>query len=80
MRHRKVPAARMNAVEDDDKGSGCDDCDCEILPELGGWGSKETVKDLMFDYELSTEQDVNWRSWQAVSLSLFSATTLVRQH
>ncbi|GFN83854.1 Zinc finger protein [Plakobranchus ocellatus] len=42
-----VPTANLFVVEDADEGSSC-----EVLPELGGWGSKETVKDLKFVNEL----------------------------
>ncbi|GFN76273.1 hypothetical protein PoB_000277900 [Plakobranchus ocellatus] len=52
-----MPAAILTVVEHEDKGSGCDDRSCEVLPELGGWVSKETAKDLEFGGDdLSAEQ------------------------
>ncbi|GFO20604.1 hypothetical protein PoB_004710900 [Plakobranchus ocellatus] len=51
-----VPAASLAVVGDDNEGSSVDDCGCEVLSELDCWGSKETIKDLKFGYELFTEQ------------------------
>ncbi|GFO28939.1 hypothetical protein PoB_005544400 [Plakobranchus ocellatus] len=42
--------------KDRDEGNCGDDSGCEVLPELDGWDSKETVKDLKFGDDLSTEQ------------------------
>ncbi|GFN80223.1 hypothetical protein PoB_000672900 [Plakobranchus ocellatus] len=41
-----VPAASLAVVKDGDEDSGHDDCGCEVLPEVGGWGSKETMKEV----------------------------------
>ncbi|GFO16584.1 hypothetical protein PoB_004308900 [Plakobranchus ocellatus] len=57
-----VSAASLAVVKDDDEGSGCDECGCEILPVRDGWGSKETPKDLKFSDELSKENVGIWLS------------------
>ncbi|GFO02943.1 hypothetical protein PoB_002944800 [Plakobranchus ocellatus] len=41
-----VSVANLAVVEEDDEGGGCDGCGCEVLPKLGGWGSKKTVKEM----------------------------------
>ncbi|GFO36259.1 Zinc finger protein [Plakobranchus ocellatus] len=51
-----VPAASLAVVEADDQGSSYDACSCEVLSQLGCWGSKETVKNLKLGHELTTEQ------------------------
>ncbi|GFO17326.1 retrovirus-related pol polyprotein from transposon 297 [Plakobranchus ocellatus] len=40
-----IPAASVTVVEDLE-GEHFNDSDCDALPELGGWGSGETVNDL----------------------------------
>ncbi|GFO30717.1 hypothetical protein PoB_005722200 [Plakobranchus ocellatus] len=62
--------------------SGCyggpDECGCEILPDLGGLGSKETVGNLRLDDKLTRclrSSDVNWMSWQALSPPFCFGTT-----
>ncbi|GFO03950.1 Zinc finger protein [Plakobranchus ocellatus] len=72
-----VPAATLAVVEDGDDSCGYDAFSCEVLPKLGAWGSEETVKDLKFDDELST--DVNRRTSHTFS-PLLSVTSLVRQY
>ncbi|GFO19339.1 hypothetical protein PoB_004584400 [Plakobranchus ocellatus] len=37
-----IPAASVTVIEDLE-GEHFNDSDCEALPELGGWGSKETT-------------------------------------
>ncbi|GFN92299.1 hypothetical protein PoB_001880500 [Plakobranchus ocellatus] len=39
-----VSAAILTVVEDDDEDSGCDNCGCEVLPELGGWSDQHGEK------------------------------------
>ncbi|GFO12168.1 Zinc finger protein [Plakobranchus ocellatus] len=51
-----VLAASLAVVEDDDEGSSCNDCGCEVLSELGGCGRKESLKNLKFGDDLSAEQ------------------------
>ncbi|GFO23927.1 Zinc finger protein [Plakobranchus ocellatus] len=51
-----VSTTNLAVVEDDDEGSSCDDCDCEVLLEIDGWGSKDMVDDLSFGDGLSTRQ------------------------
>ncbi|GFN85208.1 hypothetical protein PoB_001171400 [Plakobranchus ocellatus] len=51
-----VAAASLAVVGDNDEGSSCNDCGCEVLSELGGCGRKESVKDLKFGDDLSAEQ------------------------
>ncbi|GFR80743.1 zinc finger protein [Elysia marginata] len=38
------------------EGEHFNDSDCETLPELGGWGSNETVNDLQYGDQLSPDQ------------------------
>ncbi|GFO44666.1 hypothetical protein cantadraft_45249 [Plakobranchus ocellatus] len=51
-----VSAASVAVVKDDDEGSSCDDCGCEVLPKFGGWGSKETAKELSMELRLEFEE------------------------
>ncbi|GFO00924.1 Zinc finger protein [Plakobranchus ocellatus] len=52
-----IPAATASVtVIEDLEGEYFNDSDCEALPELGGWGSKETVNDLKFGNELILDQ------------------------
>ncbi|GFN79108.1 Zinc finger protein [Plakobranchus ocellatus] len=48
-----IPAA---SVIEDLEGEHFNDSDCEALPELGGWGSEETVNVLNFGDELTLDQ------------------------
>ncbi|GFN91293.1 Zinc finger protein [Plakobranchus ocellatus] len=50
-----VPAASVTIIEDLE-GEHFNDSDCEALPELGGWGSEETVNDLKYGDELTLDQ------------------------
>ncbi|GFN74235.1 hypothetical protein PoB_000074100 [Plakobranchus ocellatus] len=60
MKHRPMIVLLQQRVwllwKDDDEDNGCDGCGCEVLPELGGWGSKETVREQKLYGELSTDQ------------------------
>ncbi|GFR81445.1 Pol polyprotein [Elysia marginata] len=48
-------AASLTVIEDID-GEHFDDSDCKTLPELGGWGSYETVNDLLYGSQLTPDQ------------------------
>ncbi|GFO26427.1 Zinc finger protein [Plakobranchus ocellatus] len=50
-----IPAASVTVIEDLE-GEHFNDSDCEALPELGGWGSEETVNDLKYDDKLTLDQ------------------------
>ncbi|GFO45342.1 reverse transcriptase [Plakobranchus ocellatus] len=50
-----IPAASVTVIEDLE-GEHFNDSECEVLPELGGWDSKETVNDLKFGDELTLDQ------------------------
>ncbi|GFO43005.1 hypothetical protein PoB_006951000 [Plakobranchus ocellatus] len=52
---------------------------CEVVTRLGGCDSMESVKDLKFGDELSTEQRRELEEF-AGCFSLFSTTAQVRQH
>ncbi|GFN90363.1 Zinc finger protein [Plakobranchus ocellatus] len=50
-----IPAAYVTVIEDLE-GEHFNDSDCKALPELGGWGSEETVNDLKYGDELTLDQ------------------------
>ncbi|GFO12515.1 gypsy retrotransposon integrase-like protein 1 [Plakobranchus ocellatus] len=50
-----IPVASVTVIEDLES-EHFNDSDCEALPELGGWGSEETVKDLKYGDELNLDQ------------------------
>ncbi|GFO26819.1 gypsy retrotransposon integrase-like protein 1 [Plakobranchus ocellatus] len=50
-----IPAASVTVIEDLE-GEHFNNSDCEVLPELGGWGSEETVNDLKYGDELTLDQ------------------------
>ncbi|GFO06086.1 Zinc finger protein [Plakobranchus ocellatus] len=50
-----IPAASVTVIEDLE-GEHFNDSDCEALPELGGWGSEETVNDLKYGEEMTLDQ------------------------
>ncbi|GFS20960.1 retrovirus-related Pol polyprotein from transposon 297 [Elysia marginata] len=50
-----ISAASLTVIEDIE-GEHFNDSDCEILPELGGWGSNETVNDLQYGDQLTPDQ------------------------
>ncbi|GFS26058.1 zinc finger protein [Elysia marginata] len=50
-----ISAASLTVIEDI-KGEHFNDSDCETLPELGGWGSNETVNDLQYGDQLTPDQ------------------------
>ncbi|GFO25059.1 hypothetical protein PoB_005156400 [Plakobranchus ocellatus] len=67
-----LSTASLAIVEgDDDMASSCDDCGCEVLPMLGGWGSKETAKDLKFGDMLSAEHRRELEDSTSLSSSIF---------
>ncbi|GFO12304.1 hypothetical protein PoB_003880900 [Plakobranchus ocellatus] len=52
-----IPAASVTVIEDFE-GEHFNDSDCEALPELGGWGSKESVSDLVGVANMSQTSEV----------------------
>ncbi|GFS12946.1 Pol polyprotein [Elysia marginata] len=50
-----ISAASLTVIEDIE-GEHFNDSDCETLPELGGWGSNETVNDLQYGDQLTPDQ------------------------
>ncbi|GFO26537.1 Pol polyprotein, partial [Plakobranchus ocellatus] len=50
-----IHAASVTVIEDLE-GEDFNDSDCEALPELGGWGSEETVNDLKYGDGLTLDQ------------------------
>ncbi|GFO27412.1 Zinc finger protein [Plakobranchus ocellatus] len=64
-----IPAASVTVIEDLE---GEPDSDCEALPELGGWGSKETVNDLKFGDELTLDQRRQLEEVALMYSSIFS--------
>ncbi|GFS15749.1 zinc finger protein [Elysia marginata] len=50
-----ISAASLTVMEDIE-GEHFNDSDCETLPELGGWGSNETVNDLQYGDQLTPDQ------------------------
>ncbi|GFO13294.1 Zinc finger protein [Plakobranchus ocellatus] len=74
-----MPAASLPVVEDED--NSCNDCD--VLPELGGWGSKESVKYLKFGNDLSAEQQHELEELAGCFHSIFSdcpCSTILEKH
>ncbi|GFO25446.1 Zinc finger protein [Plakobranchus ocellatus] len=66
-----IPAASATVIEDLE-GEHFNDSDCEALPELGGWGSKETVNDLKFGDELTLDQRRQLEEVALMYSSIFS--------
>ncbi|GFN92241.1 hypothetical protein PoB_001874700 [Plakobranchus ocellatus] len=56
MGHGPISAAILAVLWDDVEDMGCDDCDCEVLPQLGDCGSKKALKDPKFGDKLSKEE------------------------
>ncbi|GFR58487.1 zinc finger protein [Elysia marginata] len=50
-----ISAAGLTVIEDIE-GEHFKDSDCETQPELGGWGSNETVNDLQYGDQLTPDQ------------------------
>ncbi|GFR57923.1 zinc finger protein [Elysia marginata] len=50
-----ISAVTLTVIEDIE-GEHFNDSDCETLPELGGWGSNETVNDLQYGDQLTQDQ------------------------
>ncbi|GFN75977.1 hypothetical protein PoB_000248300 [Plakobranchus ocellatus] len=70
-----VSAASQAVGEDDDKGSGCDDFWCEVLPGLDGWVSNEAVKGIKLVISCLRNRKINWKSWQSVSPQFSNSLT-----
>ncbi|GFN80850.1 beta-1,3-galactosyl-o-glycosyl-glycoprotein beta-1,6-n-acetylglucosaminyltransferase-like [Plakobranchus ocellatus] len=66
-----IPAASVTVIEDLE-GEHFNDSDCEAIPELGGWGSKETVNDLKFGDELTPDQRRQLEEVALMYSSIFS--------
>ncbi|GFO34008.1 Zinc finger protein [Plakobranchus ocellatus] len=66
-----IPAASVTVIEDLE-GEHFNDCDCEALPELGWWGSEETVNDLKYGNELTLDQRKQLEEVAVTYSSIFS--------
>ncbi|GFN96040.1 Zinc finger protein [Plakobranchus ocellatus] len=66
-----IPAASVTVIEDLG-GEHFNDNDCEALPELGGWGSEETVNDLKYGDELTLDQRRQLEEVAVTYSSIFS--------
>ncbi|GFO20512.1 Zinc finger protein [Plakobranchus ocellatus] len=66
-----IPAASVTVIEDLE-GEHFNDSDCEALPELGGWGSEETVNDLKYGDELTLDQRRQLEEVAVTYSSIFS--------
>ncbi|GFO36303.1 Zinc finger protein [Plakobranchus ocellatus] len=66
-----TPAASVTVIEDLE-GEHFNDSDCEALPELGGWGSKETVNDLKYGDGLTLDQRKQLEEVAVTYSSIFS--------
>ncbi|GFS27674.1 zinc finger protein [Elysia marginata] len=75
-------AASLTVIEDIE-GEHFNDSDCETLPELGGWGSNETVKDLQYGDQLTPDQRRQLEEIASSYSSFFSdrpGTALTEEH
>ncbi|GFR83832.1 hypothetical protein ElyMa_005984600 [Elysia marginata] len=66
-----ISAASLTVIEDIE-GEPCNDSDCETLPELGGWGSNETVNDLQYGDQLTLYQRRQLEEIASLYYSIFS--------
>ncbi|GFO29427.1 Zinc finger protein [Plakobranchus ocellatus] len=66
-----IPAASVTVIEDLER-EHFKDSDCEALPELGGWGSEETVNDLKYGDELTLDQRRQLKEVAVTYSSIFS--------
>ncbi|GFR77495.1 zinc finger protein [Elysia marginata] len=63
-----ISAATLTVIEDIE-GEHFNDSDCKTLPELGGWGSNETVNHLQYGDQLTPDQQ---RQLEEIASSYFS--------
>ncbi|GFO36119.1 Zinc finger protein [Plakobranchus ocellatus] len=66
-----IPAASVTVIEDLE-GEHFNDSDCEALPELGGWGSEESVNDLKYGDGLTLDQRKQLEEVAVTYSSIFS--------
>ncbi|GFN80681.1 Zinc finger protein, partial [Plakobranchus ocellatus] len=66
-----IPAASVTVIEDLE-GEHFNDSDCEALPELGGWGSEESVIDLKYGDGLTLDQRKQLEEVAVTYSSIFS--------
>ncbi|GFR61693.1 zinc finger protein [Elysia marginata] len=66
-----ISAASLTVIEDIE-GEHFNDSDCETLPELGGWGSNETVNDLQYGDQLTPDQRRQLEETASSYSSIFS--------
>ncbi|GFN78573.1 Zinc finger protein [Plakobranchus ocellatus] len=66
-----ISAASVTVIEDLE-GEHFNDSDCEALPELGGWGSEETVNDLKYGDGLTLDQRRQLKEVALMNSSIFS--------
>ncbi|GFO06575.1 Zinc finger protein [Plakobranchus ocellatus] len=66
-----IPAASVTVIEDLE-GEHFNDSDCEALPELGGWGSEESVNDLKYGDGLTLDQRRQLEEVAVTYSSIFS--------
>ncbi|GFO17740.1 Zinc finger protein [Plakobranchus ocellatus] len=77
-----IPAASVTVIEDLE-GEHFNDSDCEAFPELGGWGSEETVNDIKYGDELTLDQRRQLEEVALTYSSIFSdspGTTSTEEH
>ncbi|GFO43367.1 Zinc finger protein [Plakobranchus ocellatus] len=66
-----IPAASVTVIEDLE-GEHFNNSDCEALPELGGWGSEESVNDLKYGDGLTLDQRKQLEEVAVIYSSIFS--------
>ncbi|GFO16833.1 Zinc finger protein [Plakobranchus ocellatus] len=66
-----IPAASVTVIEDLE-GEHFNDSECEALPELGGWGSEESVNDLKYGNGLTQDQRRQLEEVAVTYSSIFS--------
>ncbi|GFR64154.1 Gypsy retrotransposon integrase-like protein 1 [Elysia marginata] len=66
-----ISAASLTVIEDIE-GKHFNDSDCETLPELGGWGSNETVNNLRYGDQLTPYQQGQLEEIASLYSSIFS--------
>ncbi|GFR92549.1 Pol polyprotein [Elysia marginata] len=77
-----ISAASLTVI-DDIEGEHFNDSDCETLPELGGWGSNDTVNDLQYGDQLTPDQRRQLEEIASSYSSIFSdrpGTVLIEEH
>ncbi|GFS16439.1 zinc finger protein [Elysia marginata] len=81
-RSSAISAASLTVIEDIE-GEHFNDSDCKTLPELGGWGSNETVIDLQYGNQLTPNQQRQLEEIASSYSSIFSdrpGTVLTEEH